>query len=415
MKFCVLTLGCKSNQSESSLIENILLENSHNKASLEEIPDVCVINTCSVTAKSDYQSRQLIRRALKAGASVIVTGCYSELNAPLIRQISKDVEIVTNDDKGTYFKDKFGHTQNLTTPAANHANSRALLKIQDGCNASCTYCIIPQTRGASRSRPVSEIVHEAKAIEEAGFMEIVITGIHIGYYGVDLSPQIELAELIEHILINTNNVRIRLTSIEVSEITDRLIRLFENDRICSHAHVPLQSGHDGILKKMNRPYNTEDFRRTILRLTDAVDNISIGSDVIVGFPGETADNFRDTYGFISSMPLVYLHVFPYSVRKNTKAAEMPDHVEEGIKKQRAQYLRELSNEKKQTYMSAQLGKTLCAVVEKLEDGAFTGTTGNYLKIASETVPGFEIREKHLVKLIVTGQAKDRLVGELIII
>ncbi|MBF0457397.1 MAG: tRNA (N(6)-L-threonylcarbamoyladenosine(37)-C(2))-methylthiotransferase MtaB [Nitrospirae bacterium] len=416
MKFCVLTLGCKSNQSESSLIENILIENSHCKTSLEESPDVCIINTCSVTAKSDYQSRQLIRRALKAGASVIVTGCYSELNQPLIRQISKTIEIVKNADKDAYFKDKFGHSPNPgTTAPGDHGNSRALLKIQDGCNAYCTYCQIPQTRGASRSRPVSEVIREAQAFEEAGFMEIVITGIHIGYYGVDLNPKTELSALIENILINTNNLRIRLTSIEVSEITDRLIRLYENGRICSHIHIPLQSGDDVILKKMNRPYNTSDFRRTILRLHSAIDNISIGTDVIVGFPGETHDSFNDTYGFISSIPLVYLHVFPYSKRKNTKAAEMPGAVDEGIKKQWAAHLRELSGEKKQAYMSAQAGKVLCAAVETIENGSFSGTTGNYLKIVSELVPGFEIRKKHLVNLIVTGQEDDRLAGKPVII
>ncbi|MBF0568235.1 MAG: tRNA (N(6)-L-threonylcarbamoyladenosine(37)-C(2))-methylthiotransferase MtaB [Nitrospirae bacterium] len=413
MKFCVLTLGCKSNQSESSLIEAILTGNSHQKVSLEDHPDVCVINTCSVTAKSDYQSRQLIRRALKAGASVIVTGCYSELNAHQIGQISKEVEIVKNEDKGAYFKDKFGPGTNLRS--TNYGNSRALLKIQDGCNASCTYCIIPQTRGASRSRPVEEIISEAKDIEAAGFMELVITGIHIGYYGVDLNPKIELSELIENILVNTNNLRIRLTSIEVSEITDRLIKLFENDRICNHIHVPLQSGDDQILKKMNRPYSTADFRATILRLAQYIDNISIGSDVIVGFPGETRDSFEDTYGFISSIPLTYLHVFPYSKRKDTKAAAMSGAVDEGIKKQRAAHLRALSDEKKRAYMSGQVGKVLCAVVETIEGGAFGGTTGNYLKIISETVPGYEVREKRLVNLIVTGQENDRLTGKLIII
>ncbi|MBF0487816.1 MAG: tRNA (N(6)-L-threonylcarbamoyladenosine(37)-C(2))-methylthiotransferase MtaB [Nitrospirae bacterium] len=413
MKFCVLTLGCKSNQSESGLIEDLLVGNSHQKVSLEERPDVCVINTCSVTAKSDYQSRQLIRRALKAGASVIVTGCYSELNAHQIGQISKEVEIVKNEDKGAYFKDKFGPGTNLRS--TNYGNSRALLKIQDGCNASCTYCIIPQTRGASRSRPVEEIISEAKDIEAAGFMELVITGIHIGYYGVDLNPKIELSELIENILVNTNNLRIRLTSIEVSEITGRLIELFENDRICNHIHVPLQSGDDQILKKMNRPYSTADFRATILRLAKSIDNISIGSDVIVGFPGETHDNFKDTYGFISSIPLTYLHVFPYSKRKDTKAAAMSGAVDEGIKKQRAACLRGLSDEKRRAYMSGQVGKILCTVVERIEGGAFGGTTGNYLKIISETVPGYEVREKRLVNLIVTGQENERLTGKLIII
>ncbi|MCG6551056.1 MAG: tRNA (N(6)-L-threonylcarbamoyladenosine(37)-C(2))-methylthiotransferase MtaB [Candidatus Magnetominusculus sp. LBB02] len=412
MKFCVLTLGCKSNQSESSLIEDILLENAHRKTSLDDTPDLCVINSCSVTAKSDYQSRQLIRRALKAGASVIVTGCYSELNEAQVRQISNDVTVVKNDDKGTYFKDKYGPSKATST---HRGGSRALLKIQDGCNASCTYCIIPQTRGASRSRPSDEIVREAKALEAAGFMEIVITGIHIGYYGVDLSPKIELSELIENILINTNNLRVRLTSIEVSEITANLLRLFESDRVCSHIHIPLQSGNDDILRKMRRPYSTADFRQTVLMFADAIDNVSIGSDVIVGFPGETDHEFNDTYEFIASLPLAYLHVFPYSIRKNTKAADMDGHVEQGIKKNRAARLRELSGEKKQAYMALQTGKVLTAAVETIEDALFTGTTGNYLKIVSDIAAGFDIREKCLIKLLVTGYGKDCLAGKPIII
>ncbi|MBF0319103.1 MAG: tRNA (N(6)-L-threonylcarbamoyladenosine(37)-C(2))-methylthiotransferase MtaB [Nitrospirae bacterium] len=409
MKFCVLTLGCKSNQSESTRIENTFLEGSHEKTHLEASPDICVINTCSVTAKSDYQSRQLIRRALKAGASVIVTGCYSQLNEAQIRQISTEIEIVNNEDKGSYFKDNFGHSPNLA--ATDNGHSRALLKIQDGCNSSCSYCIIPQARGASRSRTADEIIREAKGLEAAGFMEITITGIHIGYYGADLSPKMELSELIEELLIHTNKPRIRLTSIEATEISDRLIRLFGGGRVCSHCHIPLQSGHDGILKKMNRPYTTTEFRETVLRLSESADNISIGSDVIVGFPGETQDNFEDTYNFIASLPLTYLHVFPYSKRKNTKASEMPGHVEEGVKKQRSAALRGLSNEKKSVYMAAQTGKVLSAVVERVEEGSFGGTTGNYLKIESKTVPGLDIREKQLVNLIVTGREKDRLAGK----
>ncbi|MBF0564304.1 MAG: tRNA (N(6)-L-threonylcarbamoyladenosine(37)-C(2))-methylthiotransferase MtaB [Nitrospirae bacterium] len=410
MKFCVLTLGCKANQAESSYIENLFVRNFHDKVTLDERPDICIINTCSVTAKSDYQSRQLIRRALKSGARVFATGCYSELNSKEIRSIGIDVEIIKNSQKILYFLEQSGLITEIPPRVTTSDRSRAFIKIQDGCNSSCSYCLIPQARGASRSVPQEHIIRESVGLEEDGFTEIVITGIHIGYYGVDLSPKLSLAGLIEAILKSTSTVRLRLTSLEATEIDEGIISLMPDERMCNHVHVPLQSGHDDILKAMNRPYDTNLYRATIGKLHGAVENLSIGSDVIVGFPGERDGHFLETLEFLTELPLSYLHVFPFSPRPNTRACTMAGQVEENVKKQRVLTLRNLSAIKKQKYMESQSGRVLEAVVEKVEGRRRFGTTGNYLKIAFN-FDGAAALKKSLIKLIVTGYTESYLLGK----
>ena len=424
MKFSILTLGCKSNQAESGQIESLFERNDNQKVPIEDSPDVCIINTCSVTAKSDYESRQLIRRAVKSGARVFVTGCYSELNEAQVKDLSNDICLIKNDDKLSYFNG--GATPGVSggatpyvsggkTPGTlNTSRGRALVKIQDGCDCRCTYCIIPHARGNSRSRPIAEITDELRDLEELhGYNEAVLTGIHVGFYGLDLTPIRKLADLVRHILTNTTRIRIRITSVEANEVTDELIELFKEPRVCSHIHVPLQSGDDNILIKMERHYTTEFYRAVIERLFSAVDNISIGTDIIVGFPGETEESFSKTHGFISSLPLTYLHVFPYSKRKYTKAGLYPGHLDKSVKKQRAAILREHSALIKGRYMERQIGRTLPAVVENRFQGdgqCYHLTTDNYLKAAA-TVTEKELSKKCLVNLRVTGVDRGVLLGE----
>jgi threonylcarbamoyladenosine tRNA methylthiotransferase MtaB len=469
MKFSILTLGCKSNQAESGQIENFFARNDNLKVPLEDSPDVCIINTCSVTAKSDYESRQLIRRAVKAGARVYVTGCYSELNQAQVKDLSSDICLIKNDDKISFFnkdilsginKDMLsniskdilsnisrdisgiscdialnisgGNTLNnnpggnaLINPGdtLNTSRGRALVKIQDGCDCRCTYCIIPHARGNSRSRPIAGITDELRELESFhGYNEAVLTGIHVGFYGLDLTPRATLAGLVRNILTNTTRIRIRITSVEANEVTDELIELFKEPRVCSHIHVPLQSGDDNILIKMERHYTTSYFGSVIDKLYKTVDNISIGTDVIVGFPGETEESFSKTHGFISSLPLTYLHVFPYSKRKYTKAGLYPGHLNKSVKKQRSAILREHSEVIKGRYMERQVGRTLPAVVEnRIQDkntvsDAFSEaisyhlTTDNYLK-ATATVTEGELSKKCLINLRVTGVDGGVLVGE----
>ncbi|MBF0344210.1 MAG: tRNA (N(6)-L-threonylcarbamoyladenosine(37)-C(2))-methylthiotransferase MtaB [Nitrospirae bacterium] len=419
MKFCILTLGCKANQAESSYIENLLLQNANTQVTLNELPDVCIINTCSVTAKSDYQSRQLIRRAIRAGSKVFATGCYAEVNKGELRSISEDISIISNRDKLLHFLDsdvvsKPANAASLdkVLPVFNKSGrSRALLKIQDGCNSSCSYCIIPQTRGRSISRPVSEVVEEAKELELGGYNEVVLTGIHIGYYGLDLIPKVPLSDLVESILKGTSKIRVRLTSIEVNEITEALIELLKDERLCRHVHVPLQCGDDKILKDMNRGYRTAEFSRMLFNIHGIIDNAAIGTDVIVGYPGEDSESFDRTHGFLSGLPLTYLHVFPFSRRKGTRAFNLSAQVGEEDKKQRVLLLRRMSDVKKAEFMAKQVGRVLPAIVEKpvsaseeMSGGVvFYATTDNYLKVELEDGDNLrKPKERSLVNVQVTG-------------
>ncbi|QWR77413.1 tRNA (N(6)-L-threonylcarbamoyladenosine(37)-C(2))-methylthiotransferase MtaB [Candidatus Magnetomonas plexicatena] len=411
MKFSIITLGCKTNQSETAALERIFQENSHKAVELEDHPDVCIINTCTVTAKSDYQSRQLIRKALKLSGQVFVTGCYSELNEAEVLQIDSNLKILKNKDKIYFFKGSAtSGVKSLSPPETSSTRSRAFLKIQDGCNWKCSYCIINKARGASISRLMSDIAAEASAAESDGFNEAVLTGIHIGHYGLDLKPKVTLSLLIEHILSKTKKIRLRISSLEANEIDERLIELLKEDRVCNHIHIPVQSGDDEILSLMMRPHNTEKFKETIEQLSRDIENISIGTDVIVGFPGETDAHFENTYRFLSSIPLTYLHVFPYSMRKDTAAFTMPNQIAKNIKKERASRLRVLSEDFKDSYMKKQLGRTLKAIVESSNGALVLATTDNYLKVILQNDANILIKQKSLINLIVTAYTNNSLTG-----
>ncbi|MBF0519517.1 MAG: tRNA (N(6)-L-threonylcarbamoyladenosine(37)-C(2))-methylthiotransferase MtaB [Nitrospirae bacterium] len=422
MKFAIITLGCKTNQSETATLERFFQENSYKAVSLEEHPDICIINTCTVTAKSDYQSRQLIRRALNLSGRVFVTGCYSELNESEIMQIDSTIKIVRNDEKIDFFRGLAtpGIMGLATTEVMENAEksavstsatrSRAFLKIQDGCNWKCSYCIITKARGASISSTITNIVAEAAAAEDNGFNEAVLTGIHIGQYGLDLKPKVTLSVLIENILQKTKKIRLRISSLEAGELDERLFELLKEDRVCKHIHIPVQSGDDEILSLMNRPHNTEKFREITERLNREIENISIGTDVIVGFPGETDVHFENTYRFLQSTSLTYLHVFPYSKRKDTTAFNMTNHIAKSIKKERALRLRALSEYFKDSYMKGQPGRTLKAIVESNDGALVLATTDNYLKVILQNVADIPIKHKSLINLIVTAYTNNSLTG-----
>ncbi|MBF0464936.1 MAG: tRNA (N(6)-L-threonylcarbamoyladenosine(37)-C(2))-methylthiotransferase MtaB [Nitrospirae bacterium] len=438
MKFSIISLGCKTNQSETATLERFFQENSHKAVSLEEHPDICIINTCTVTAKSDYQSRQLIRRALNLSGRVFVTGCYSELNKSEIMQIDSKIEIVRNNEKIDFFRGSATPSvMGLATPgvmelatsgimelatsevmenaeksalSTSATRSRAFLKIQDGCNWKCSYCIITKARGASISSPKTDIVAEAAAAEYNGFNEAVLTGIHIGQYGLDLKPKVTLSILIENILQKTKKIRLRISSLEAGELDERLFELLKEDRVCKHIHIPVQSGDDEILSLMNRPHKIEKFREITERLNREIENISIGTDVIVGFPGETDAHFENTYRFLQSTPLTYLHVFPYSKRKGTAAFNMSNHIAKNIKKERALRLRALSEDFKDSYMKKQPGRTLKAIVESNDGALVLATTDNYLKVTLQNVANIPIKHKSLINLIVTAYTNNSLTG-----
>lgn len=415
MKVSVLTLGCKVNQAESSAIEGGLEDSGHKIVDISEKPDVCIVNTCTVTSKSDYQSRQLIRRAGRAGARIFVTGCYSELNRESVRAMEGVAEVVDNNNK-TAIVSKLtdsGIGSSLYFPAqtsrcGSKPRSRLFIKIQDGCNYSCSYCAIQKARGLSRSVEPEIVVGHVKRAVESGYKEVVLTGIHLGAYGRDSGLKVKLSSLLATILKTTKICRIRLSSLGALEIDDGLIELFADQRICNHLHIPLQSGDDNILKAMNRPYNSQQFSFKIEEICKRVPNIAVGTDIIVGFPGEGEAEFQNTYKLLEVLPITYMHIFPFSPRPGTKALKMPDNTPFPAKKERARAMEALNKRKKMEYMTKQIGKTLEVLVEEIcNDGVCCGTSDNYLKIS---MPSKTCSRGTLVKACIEGFRKGQLVG-----
>ncbi|MEW6418351.1 MAG: tRNA (N(6)-L-threonylcarbamoyladenosine(37)-C(2))-methylthiotransferase MtaB [Nitrospirota bacterium] len=384
MKISVLTLGCRVNQSESTIIEGSLKKfGGCSIVGLSEHPDYCIINTCTVTAKSDYQSRQLIRRAVRSGAKVIATGCYSQLRPDEIRRIGGVVDIVDNNKKFNIIKKLSNKTASITFSYSN--KSRPYLKVQDGCNLACTYCTVPMARGRSRSLEISEALKQAEEIEANGYNEIVLTGIHLGSYGHDLKPKVNLSDLLKTLLKKTNIPRIRLSSIEIRKVDDELIELLQEKRICDHIHLPLQSGDNTILRLMNRMYTSEEYLSTIESITKRVPDIAIGTDVIVGFPCEGDKEFLNTKRLLDSLPIAYMHIFPFSPRPKTLASKMCTQNAPSIKRERLNELKSLNLKKKMAYMSSQINKILDVIIEEqCTDNFSIGTSSNYLKVKVST-------------------------------
>ena len=409
MKVAVLTLGCRVNQAESSVLKGTLEENGITIVELKEKPNFCIVNTCTVTAKSDYNSRQLIRRAARAGAKVIVTGCYAQLRKNEISNLPGEIELIDNTRKYDIVNLITGK-ENI--PVFSHfSRSRPYLKVQDGCNFRCSYCSVPLARGISRSVPLSEVLNRVRAIEGGGYNEIVLTGIHLGSYGKDLAEKTSLKQLIKYILKSSSIKRIRLSSLEINEVDEELIELMQDIRLCSHLHLPLQSGSDKILKLMRSNYASSEFSAKLEDIFSKIDNISVGSDIIAGFPGEGDIEFMYTYDFLKAFPFAYLHVFPFSVRPDTEAGKMHDRVQNHVIKKRVDRLMELGREKKRSYFQKQVHGVLDVIIEeKNVDHHSLGTSGNYIKVA---VHGNNIKKGSLVSVKILSSRDNILEGFII--
>ena len=395
----------------------------------EEISEaaVVVVNTCTVTAVSSQKSRQMIRRAACANKNSVlaVVGCYAQSEPEAISKIDGvDVIIGTKDrtrivelveaalkNRGEKIL-QVGTVDDIRDfeelPHTPH-RTRAFLKIEDGCNNFCSYCIIPYVRGRVRSRTLESIRAECLQLKAAGFKEIVLTGIHIGAYGRDFQNKISLIDAVKTVLDAANPLRLRLGSIESAEMTDALIDLIKNDgRICNHVHLPLQSGSDEILKAMHRPYTTKNFAELTARLAEEIPEISIGTDLIVGFPGETDKNFDATINFIQSQPFSKIHVFPYSARAGTVAAKLPNQITSQIKKARASQALEISRAKAENFYERFIGKTVEIIAETSEGGLVDGLTKNYIRVYT---PDKNIRLGEVIKVRVDKIFKDGVFGE----
>lgn len=379
MKVSFLTLGCRVNQAESSMLEGTLKENGITIVSLREKPDFCVVNTCAVTLKGDYNSRQLIRRAVRSGAKVIVTGCYAQLKSDNVRSMPGVFEVVDNSRKLDIIK--MIASRDLDLFYGSHSRSRPFLKIQDGCNFRCSYCTVPLARGRSTSIAEDEVIKRIDDIESGGYNEIVLTGIHLGTYGRDLFLKSDLKRLLRRILLETHIKRIRLSSLEINEADDELVEILLEKRMCKHLHLPLQSGSDRILKLMRRGYSSSYFRNRVEALASRLDNISLGSDVIVGFPGESDTDFKETVDILQDLPFSYIHVFPFSARPGTDASNMSSVVGDGVVKERLKKLAKINQLKRRVYMERQINSPMDIILEEVvSEGVCTGTSGNYLKV-----------------------------------
>jgi len=408
-KVTILTLGCRVNQSESSVIEGTLRKHGVSIVTLGEKPDFCIVNTCTVTGKSDTSSRYLIRKAARTGADVIVTGCFSQLEYNEVCAVQGVCEVVPTSDKERIISRVLGY--DVDPVYSLHDRARPYLKVQDGCNFNCTYCAVPMARGRSRSLTIDEAVTRASEIELQGYHEIVLTGIHLGSYGQDLSPKACLAQLIKKILSATSLIRIRLSSIEINEIDDELIELLGDPRVCKHLHLPLQSGSDLILKLMNRNYTAQTYQKKLLRLAATSSDIALGTDVIVGFPAEQLKEFMGTYKLITELPFSYIHTFPYSARRGTLAANLKPQIAGNIIADRSEAVKELSRARKTAFASAQTDKTLDVIAEAEDPSGYTtGTTSNYLKV---DIKGNRIKRGSAVFVRSIAINGDRLQGVMI--
>lgn len=433
MKIGLTTLGCKVNQCDSAALTALLEDAGFIVTPFNTFADAYIVNTCTVTGFADFQARQLIRRALRTNpdARIIVTGCYAQTQPQALAAIDGVTWIVGNDQKHTIIEllshppthtqkifsdDIFRQQEFLSAPARRLANrTRAFFKIQDGCNAFCSYCIVPYARGKSRSLPLEQTLSGIDRFVEQGYREIVLTGIHLGQYGYDLAPTTQLVPMLERILSRHPALRIRLSSIEPTEISDDLLGLFNTYKhLCPHLHIPLQSGDDGVLGMMKRTYDAAFYRSLILRVSKAVPDIAIGIDVMTGFPGEGEAAFRNTFTLLTDLPAAYLHVFPYSERPGTAAISIIPKVPEKIKKERAAILRALSAEKREAYSRSFLGKILPVLVELSRDkktGLAKGFSHNYLPVMLDKHPSFLVNT--IVNVSIDNYQEGKLTGRVI--
>jgi threonylcarbamoyladenosine tRNA methylthiotransferase MtaB len=394
------TLGCKTNQFESASMRESLLAAGYRVVPFEEGADLVIVNTCTVTSATDAQSRNLIRRARRFNAAcrVVVTGCYAQVEPDALHELPGVSLVIGNAEKQRLL-DFLGAQDDqaprievsdirqaqgvcMTPLTAFAGRSRAFVQIQNGCDAFCSYCIIPYARGASRSARPAEILQQVAALAAAGYPEIVLTGIHIGGYGADLQPKLTLNDLVRRIEAETGVHRLRLGSIEPTELTDALLAtLADSQVICPHLHIPLQAGDDAVLGRMGRPYDRAFFARLVHKVRELLPSAAICLDVITGFPGETEQEAANTYDFIAGLPISDLHVFPYSRRPGTPAASFPGQVPGHVSRVRAERLRRLAAEKYNQFAVGFLGQKLEVVVEGGSGGGLLkGVSGNYLEI-----------------------------------
>ncbi|NTW95084.1 MAG: tRNA (N(6)-L-threonylcarbamoyladenosine(37)-C(2))-methylthiotransferase MtaB [Erysipelotrichaceae bacterium] len=387
--FSIVTLGCKVNAYESEYYREVLIKKNYEEAEGFEDSDLIIINTCTVTNQASFKSRQKINQAkkLNPSAKLVVVGCYVQSNHEELQEKYNIDLLIGNKNKDRFAELIDSMDESMSSdfsmpktfeniPITNFKNkTRAFLKIQDGCNQFCSYCIIPYTRGRERSLAQDDVIEMVKQLEK-DHLEIVLAGIHTGKYGTDI--KCNLSDLIQRMLNETKIERIRLSSIDINEVDDQLIELIKNNRrLAQHLHISLQSGDDEVLKLMNRPYTTNQFRERIKQIRKEIPNISISTDVIVGFSNETDEKFENTLNFINEIGFSFLHVFPYSIRKFTKAAQFEQLNSEETKKKRVHILTERSKVLYEQYLKSLVGSKVSVLIESKDERGVYGFSSAY--------------------------------------
>ncbi len=421
-----ITLGCKTNQFESAAMSEQLQQAGYEVVDFEQGAGLVIVNTCTVTSATDSQSRNLVRRArrLNPQARVVVTGCYAQVDPDALKALPGVSLIIGNEEKKHLLEHLIGAVDEQRVIVSDigrertfeplkltsfEQRSRAFVQIQNGCNAFCSYCIIPYARGRSRSVLPQDVVEQVEQLALSGYPEVVLTGIHIGCYGLDLNPQTDLLGLLTQIGQSSFSGRLRLGSIEPNELTPDLLRFVaDNSWICPHFHIPLQAGDDQILKRMNRHYTTDFFRALIADIVRLLPDAAIGLDVITGFPGETDEQFDRTCSLLEEISFSHLHVFPFSRRTGTPAATMPGQLDGHVIKERAALLRRIGKEKFTQYLQRFVGAELTLVVEGgQKDGWRKGLSENYLSVL---VDAGRANAGERLKVKVAGVRDDLLIA-----
>lgn len=433
-KIAFYTLGCKVNQADTASMENLFLRSGHQLVSFDGEADVYIINTCVVTNTGQRKSRQTIHRAIRKNpnALIVVTGCYPQTAAEEVKAIAGVDMIIGNQDRAQIVQlveERLAHRQTDTLDAVHKLTAstafeemaagditdktRAFLKIQEGCNQFCTYCIIPYARGPLRSRSLESIRTETQRLISAGFKEIVLIGIHLGCYGKENPNGPTLYDAVKTVLEVPGVQRLRLGSLESVEVEPRLLTLMQEDaRFCRHLHLPLQSGCDKTLQAMHRPYTTAKFQTLLADIKTKVPDIAITTDVIVGFPGETEADFETTCKFVESCGFSKMHIFPFSARKGTPAEKFAGAVTEAVKKERADILGKIDETMHKTFLQAMVGQTAEVLFEQpAGEDYFEGLTGNYQRVFVKS--GGRNMGGEILPVKITAFDGEKLLGEII--
>lgn len=433
-KIAFYTLGCKVNQADTASMENLFLRSGHQLVSFDGEADVYIINTCVVTNTGQRKSRQTIHRAIRKNpnALIVVTGCYPQTAAEEVKAIAGVDMIIGNQDRAQIVQlveERLAHRQTDTLDAVHKLTAstafeemaagditdktRAFLKIQEGCNQFCTYCIIPYARGPLRSRSLESIRTETQRLISAGFKEIVLIGIHLGCYGKENPDGPTLYNAVKTVLDVPGVQRLRLGSLESVEVEPRLLTLMQEDaRFCRHLHLPLQSGCDKTLQAMHRPYTTAKFKTLLADIKNMVPDIAITTDVIAGFPGETEADFETTCKFAESCGFSKMHIFPFSARKGTPAEKFAGAVTEAVKKERADILGKIDETMHKTFLEAMVGQNAEVLFEQLAgEDYFEGLTGNYQRVFVKS--GGRNLSGEILPVKITAFDGEKLLGEII--